>query len=85
MRIKYAPGTIQQCPECHHTSVYFFHDAIMCIVCGWERNRSEGPRPCGHTGLDVVEQPQLPKMRQPSKRARQRARKAAVAKKAAKG
>lgn len=82
MLITYAPITTQQCPECHHTSVYFFDDIIMCMLCGWERNRNAGPGPCAPAGAGVLELP-VSRVRPPGKRARQRARKAAVAKKPA--
>lgn len=40
MNIKYSRRIIQPCPECHHLSVYFFEDLIMCMLCGWDHSRS---------------------------------------------
>lgn len=83
MHIAYAGHVLQACPECHYQSVHFFNDVLMCILCGWERKRREGSRPCAGPKPEL--ELQMPVLPRGGKRARQRARKAAMAKKNAKG
>lgn len=77
MQISYAGHVLQQCPECHHQSVHFFNDVLMCILCGWENKRSHPVEVVSDVSFDMNGAMELVRAKQapPNRKQRRRGKK----------